>query len=175
MDYLPGTTVEVKQNNSAQDFLDSAFLPGGLVLSQVVQLTDLEPHTVQNWVKRKFIEPPTSKRYNCDQFCRMAIINMFKDIFQIERIVRMLDYAKGGDISDTQIYVAFSDVLTALPPDAIVAPTDVGALVAGEVGKSGSSAQAGERLQQVLKIMVLSYVSVLIRGRADFLLKQIVD
>ena len=51
---LPGATVEVDISNpqAADDILSSLFLTGGLMLSQVSQFTGLEPHTIQNWVKR---------------------------------------------------------------------------------------------------------------------------
>ena len=65
--YLPGTTVEMNMENGVQDFLNSLFAANGLVLSQVLQLTGLSAHTVQNWVKRKFVSPPVGKKYDCDQ------------------------------------------------------------------------------------------------------------
>ncbi len=116
MDFLPGTTVEVNKNNTAQGFLDSAFTLGGLVLSQIVQLTGLEPHTVQNWVKRKFVKPPLHKKYDCGQFCRIALINMLKDVFQIERIVSAIRYVYGSEeqTDDIMIYIVFSNVGLAL-------------------------------------------------------------
>ena len=57
---LPGTTVkaDISQENIADSIFTPMFLTGGLVLSQVAQLTGLEPHTIQNWVKRGFLAPP---------------------------------------------------------------------------------------------------------------------
>jgi len=173
--HLPGTTVEVNENISAKDFLDSAFATNGLVLSQIVQLTALEPHTIQNWVKRKFIEPPVSKKYDCNQFCRIAMINMLKDIFNIERIIKMLDYAKAqaDSVDETFIYTAFSDVIAAIPPDALLAQTDVDGIINGILDKHRISGDSQKRLSDTLKIMVLAFISARVRGRAEFLLIQI--
>ena len=38
------------------------FLAGGLTLSQVCQISGLEPYTVQNWVKRGFLSNPTEAK-----------------------------------------------------------------------------------------------------------------
>lgn len=169
MDYLPGTTVEVNENNTAQGFLDSAFALNGLVLSQIVQLTGLEPHTVQNWVKRRFVGPPVQKKYDCNQFCRIAIINMLKDIFQIEKIVSMLKYVEeeDKDATDILVYIVFSELLAMLPPDAISAQTDIDELVGEAVEKRPIGMTAKVRLAEVLKVMLLAYLSANIKRRAE--------
>ena len=53
---LPGTTIEttLSEKDTARRLIDAVFAPGGLMLSQVVALTGLEPYVVQNWVKRGF-------------------------------------------------------------------------------------------------------------------------
>lgn len=174
MNYLPGTTVEVNENTNAQGFLESAFATGGLVLSQVVQLTGLEPHTIQNWVKRKFIDAPAQKKYDCNTFCRIAIINMLKDIFHIERIIHMLEYVCRADpaIDNTAIYTAFSDVVATVPPDAITEQTDVDGIIKKTLDAHHIGETAGQRLQTVLKIMILSFISARVRKRAELLLIQ---
>ena len=47
---LPGTVLEVDQSRpeAADELFSSLFVTGGLVLSQVCQITGLEPYTVQN-------------------------------------------------------------------------------------------------------------------------------
>ena len=63
IDVLPGTTVEadLRRPDAADMLLSPLFLTGGLMLSQVSQLTGLEPHVIQNWVKRGFVSPPERK------------------------------------------------------------------------------------------------------------------
>ena len=77
---LPGTVLEVDQSRpeAADELFSSLFVTGGLVLSQVCQITGLEPYTVQNWVKRGFLTPPVKKKYNRRPLSRIIIINMLK-------------------------------------------------------------------------------------------------
>ena len=74
---LPGSTIEVELSHPgvADRLLAPMFIPGGLVLSQVAEITGLAPHTIQNWVKRGFVPPPRGKRYARDQLSRLLIIN----------------------------------------------------------------------------------------------------
>ncbi|MBO4453419.1 MAG: DUF1836 domain-containing protein [Clostridia bacterium] len=115
---LPGTTVEMAVKNAAgaSEVLDNIFMAGGLVLSQVSGLTGLEPYMIQNWVKRGFLPPPVRKMYSKRQFCRIAIINMLRDVMQIEKITGLLSYINGrlddiGDdiIDDSELYVYYID------------------------------------------------------------------
>jgi DNA-binding transcriptional MerR regulator len=174
MNFLPGTTVEVNNNTSAKSFLDSAFATGGLVLSQVVQLTGLEPHTIQNWVKRQFIPPPDHKKYSLGQFCRIVIINMLKDIFQIDRIAHMLDHVCEADstLDEAAVYVMFCEILDIMPPDTIIEQTDVDGMISGLVDSSGANSLAKDRLKAALKVMTLSFISARIRNRAEMILLQ---
>ena len=79
---LPGTVLEMDRGEAdqAEAKISSLFLAGGVVLSQVTDLTGLEPYTVQNWVKRGFLPPPVRKRYSRRQLCRIININMLKSL-----------------------------------------------------------------------------------------------
>lgn len=123
---LPGTTVEVDidQKDAAQSLLQPMFLIGGLVLSQVSHLTGLEPHTIQNWVKRGFLSPPVKKRYSCRQLCRILLINMLRDCLQLEKICGLLSYLNGhlddeSDdlIDDSQLYFYVTELTAAIEHD----------------------------------------------------------
>ncbi len=61
---LPGTVLAVdgSRPEAADELFSSLFVTGGLVLSQVCQITGLEPYAVQNWVKRGFLAPPVKKK-----------------------------------------------------------------------------------------------------------------
>lgn len=81
---LPGTTIAVDWNRpeEAETLLNSLFLAGGLMLSQVASLTGLEPYVIQNWVRRGFVAPPERKRYSRRQFSRIVLINMLNVALQ---------------------------------------------------------------------------------------------
>ena len=113
---IPGTvlTSEATEANHIEELFSSMFLGGGIVLSQVANITGLEPHTVQNWVKRGFLTPPQKKRYTQRQLCRILIINMLRSALPLERICGLLQYINGhlddeGDdlIDDSQLYCLF--------------------------------------------------------------------
>ena len=113
---LPGTTIEmdVPSATVAKDFLDNAFLCGGLMMNQVARLTGLEPYMIQNWVKRGFVSPPQKKLYTKRQFCRIVIINMLRDVLQIEKITALLSYINGrlddesdDIIDDSDLYIYY--------------------------------------------------------------------
>ena len=105
--FLPGTTIEVTLDKKgiSNGVLSNIFMTGGLVLSQMSQLTGLEPYIIQNWIKRGFLSPPVRKQYSRRQFCRVVIINMLKESLQLEKIVSLLTYINGqlDDESDDLI------------------------------------------------------------------------
>ena len=59
---LPGTTIAVDWNRpaEAETLLNSLFLAGGLMLSQVARLTGLEPYVIQKWPRRSASGTPAA-------------------------------------------------------------------------------------------------------------------
>ena len=113
---IPGTVLPAGQAETEhiEDLFSSMFLGGGMVLSQVANITGLEPHTIQNWVKRGFLTPPQKKRYTQRQLCRILIINMLRAALPLEQICGLLEYINGhlddeSDdlIDDSQLYFLF--------------------------------------------------------------------
>lgn len=113
---IPGTTVQIHTQDADQipQQLSSMFLAGDIQLSQVCSITGLEPHAVQNWVKRGYLSPPVKKRYNLEQLCRVITINMLKPALALEQICGLLQYINGNledesddIIDDSQLYFLF--------------------------------------------------------------------
>ena len=98
---IPGTVLREPIENIAalEEKFSAMFLAGGISLSQVAQLTALEPYTVQNWVKRGFLSPPVKKRYSLYQLCRIININTLKSILPMDDICGLLAYIN-GDLDD---------------------------------------------------------------------------
>ena len=94
---LPGTVIEANLEDAdrAQELFRSMFLPGGMVLGQVSNLSGLEPYMIQNWVKRGFLSPPKGKRYSLRQLCRILNINMLRGALPMEKICGLLTYVNG--------------------------------------------------------------------------------
>ena len=98
---IPGTTLVGERANADRidGLIQSMFLAGGLTLSQVSAVTGLEPYTIQNWVKRKFLPSPVNKRYDMEQLCRLININILKGAMPLEQIIQLMAYLN-GDLAD---------------------------------------------------------------------------
>ena len=85
---LPGTVIPARREEADKtcDLFQSMFLPGGMVLGQVSNISGLEPYMIQNWVKRGFLAPPKGKRYTLRQLCRILNINMLRGALPMEKI-----------------------------------------------------------------------------------------
>lgn len=178
---LPGTTIELApaDYNSTKETFKNLFLCGGLVLSQVSSLTDLEPYIVQNWVKRKFVSPPKRKQYTMRQFCRIAIINMLRESMQIERIATLLSYINGrlddeSDdlIDDSDLYFYYIDCISKI--DYPRSEEEVTKAVE-EAVKDFKEPVAGakKRLIKVLSVMTHAHFAAVLSRKADEILNTL--
>ena len=113
---IPGTVLQIpkEEADGLEARFSNLFMAGGMVLSQVANLTGLEPHMVQNWVKRGFLPPPEQKRYSLCQLCRILNINMLRSAMPLERICGLLSYINGrlddtadDIIDDAKLYFLF--------------------------------------------------------------------
>lgn len=176
---LPGSTIEVElsRRNIADGLLAPMFLAGGLVLSQVAEITGLAPHTIQNWVKRGFVSPPKAKRYSREQLSRLLIINALKDSLQIESIIALCAHAgaymEANGMSDTELYCRFADALGALGAGIPARGAMRTAVEASLADYAEPYAGAKARLLNVLEIMLLAYSSSVLHQNAERLLKTL--
>jgi len=69
---------------------------GGLSLSQVCTVTGLEGSTIQNWVKRGWVENPVGKKYEEIHLARILIINALKECIKLEHITLLMSYVNGS-------------------------------------------------------------------------------
>ncbi|MBR1762968.1 MAG: DUF1836 domain-containing protein [Eubacterium sp.] len=118
--FIPGTTLEYSERAG----MFSTLLPliratDGLTLSQVCAITSLEPSTIQNWVKRKYVASPINKKYYERQLARILLISTLRDAMMIETIGELLSMVNGnandeGDdiISEDALYDCFCEVIT---------------------------------------------------------------
>ena len=175
---LPGTVLEMDRGEAdqAEAKISALFLAGGMVLSQVTDLTGLEPYTVQNWVKRGFLPPPVRKRYSRRQLCRIININMLKSILPMETICGLLGYVNGtlndeSDdlIDDAELYFLFVR---------LAARTDTGAVTENALTAALShyvepAPGARDRVENTLKIMLTAYQAAQLRTKAEKMLEKL--
>ena len=180
-DYLPGTTLETDWNSpDPLSVLDAVFSAGGLVLSQVSRLTGLEPHTVQNWVKRGFCSSPVAKQYSIRQFCRLVTINLLKDSLSLPQITDMLSYINNSladesddAIGDDQLYRYFVTILKHLD-HAAASPAERAQAISLTVKSYVEPYPgAGKRLERVLNIMLTAYFAARFKSKAEQMLNNL--
>lgn len=113
--YFPGTVVPV----SPVGLLTGIFsVTNGITLSQVCEITGLEPGTIQNWIKRGYVARPVDRKYSKKQLARIILINFLRKTFVIEKVANLLSYVNGNllddsdDImDDSEIYECLCDIL----------------------------------------------------------------
>lgn len=172
---LPGTTIEIAVSDTAEakSVLDNIFMCGGLTLSQVASLTGLEPYVIQNWVKRGFLAPPVKKLYTQRKFCRIAIINMLRNVLMIEEITDLLSYINGrlndesDDIlGDNELYLYFIECVSACGSADQEGIEGCAKAAAADFCEPFPGARG--RLEKVLASMLFAYYSARYKQLAEF-------
>ena len=178
---LPGTTFELGElyENAVSDVFRPMFAGGGLTMSQVVQLTGLEPYIIQNWVKRGFLSPPVKKQYSKNQFCRIVIINMLRESLQMDKICSLLSYINNrlddesdDRMGDSEIYNEYCNLLFCMQGRELCQKA-----LDSETEKLVSAYDCDEstkiRLKKVLTVMALAHRAAQLRQIAEQTLCEI--
>ena len=174
---LPGTmlSVDADRPQAAEEVFSSLFLAGGLVLSQVTQVTGLEPYIIQNWVRRGFLAPPKQRKYTRRQLSRILMINALKSTLSIEQICKLLSYINGalddeGDdtIDDTELYGAFVLVAGSVQKHGLTSESEMNRLIAdGLKDYKESIPGAKERIEQALRIIITAWRAAQLQTKAQ--------
>ena len=178
---IPGTTIIAprSQAEAIESQFQSMFLAGGMVLSQVTNITGLDPYMVQNWVKRGFLAKPQAKRYSLNQLCRIILINMLRGALTMDEICEMLRYVNGAlddesddIIDDAQLYFIFVR-LAARARDLDSLQEWNQAMEEGMADYQEPFPGAKERIEMVLRIMLAAWIATRMRQEAENLLDQL--
>ena len=180
---LPGTvlSVDADRPQAAEEVFSSLFLAGGLVLSQVTQVTGLEPYIIQNWVRRGFLAPPKQRKYTRRQLSRILMINALKSTLSIEQICKLLSYINGalddeGDdtIDDTELYGAFVLVAGSMQKHGLTSESEMNRLIAdGLKDYKESIPGAKERSEQALRIMITAWRAAQLQTKAQSMMNAL--
>lgn len=180
---LPGTvlSVDADRPQAAEEVFSSLFLAGGLVLSQVTQVTGLEPYIIQNWVRRGFFAPPKQRKYTRRQLSRILMINALKSTLSIEQICKLLSYINGalddeGDdtIDDTELYGAFVLVAGSVQKHGLTSESEMNRLITdGLKDYKESIPGAKERIEQVLRIMITAWRAAQLQTKAQSMMNAL--
>lgn len=173
---IPGTVLTGQRDQArwVREQFQSLFLAGGVVRSQVANLTGLESHAVQNWVKRGFVSPPRGKRYSQSQLCRILIINTLKSALPMEKICGLLSYINGqlddesdDCIDDAELYFAF--VRVAARYQGLMEDKEaLGKCIRESLADYEEPVPgARERVEQVLAVMLPAWASAQLQKQAE--------
>ena len=175
---IPGTVLScpITEADGIEARFAAMFLGGDIVLSQVVGITGLEPHAVQNWVKRGFLSPPLRKRYTLRQLCRILNINMLKDALAMEQICGLISYINGhmddesdDIIDDSKLYFMFVR-LTARVGEVSDAALWEKCIASEMEDYTQPVPGAAQRVEKVLRIMLTAWASVRLKKQAEEML-----
>lgn len=180
---LPGTvlSVDADRPQAAEEVFSSLFLAGGLVLSQVTQVTGLEPYIIQNWVRRGFLAPPKQRKYTRRQLSRILMINALKSTLSIEQICKLLSYINGalddeGDdtIDDTELYGAFVLVAGNVQKHDLTLESEMNRLIAdGLKDYKEPIPGAKERIEQTSRIMITAWRAAQLQTKAQSMMNAL--
>ena len=188
-DTIPGTIVKLggfvgALLTEAGGFLGSKLTPllglgSGLLLSQITHIADnLTKETIQNWVKRNFIDPPRMGRfYDENQVARILIFNALRPVVELEDIRLLLqlteDFSK-GTMAEKELFGLFSASLVKTKD---VAAGDIAGYertVGSELSKSLVNKEGdASKIKEVIFIMLTAYQSSLLKQKADTLLARL--
>ena len=178
---LPGTTLVFPREmaDSIEDQFRAMFCAGGMVLSQVAGISGVEPHTVQNWVKRGFLTKPEGKRYTQRQLCRILNINVLKAVMPLEQVCQLLHYINGtlddeadDVIDDSTLYFLFIRLAVRakqLDDPEMLQKTLENFLADYREPTPG----ARNRVENTLRIMLIAWVAARMQTAAEEMLKNL--
>lgn len=178
---IPGTSLtgERAEADGIDGLFQSLFLAGGLTLSQVANITGLEPYTIQNWVKRGFLPPPQGKRYNMEQLCRIINMNILKGNMPLEQIVKLMRYLN-GDLADESDDLVDDTVLFFLFVRLAARARYIGGTESWDDALTQVTRDyqepvpgAREKLVKVLKVMLITWLANRLKAEADQMLTEL--
>ncbi|MBR6808585.1 MAG: DUF1836 domain-containing protein [Clostridia bacterium] len=146
----------------------------GLTLGQVCAITSLEFSTVQNWVKRGYVDHPVRKKYYERHMARILIISAMRDSMQIERIAELLSVVNGSvfDESDDiipegKLYDYLCEIVRLLDHRNLAEDETYRIICDVTSDYVGPTEDSSCRLIKALTVMVYAYISGQLRREAE--------
>lgn len=181
---LPGTLLPLspKASHSAFSELQPIFTVsgGGLLLSQVTELTGLGATTIQNWVKRGWVPNPVGRKYNEQAVARILLVHLLHQAMKLEDIAKLLQYINGcvNDVSDdiipeTTLYNRLCSAILELENSRNYSHESIIALTTKQLESyDGPVPDAKERLTTALSIMLMNVAASMLMDGASALFRD---
>ena len=178
---IPGTVLTGPRGDVASSIrqIEGMFLGGGMIRSQLAAVSGVEPHDIQNWVKRGFLAPPRNKRYDMEQVCRIININLLKATLPLEEITKLMAYLNGDladesdDLVDDTMLFFFFVRLAARARYIGGQQTWDDALTEVTAAYVEPVPGARAKLEKVLKIMLTAWVAGRIKTEAETMIAEL--
>lgn len=178
MKNVPGTVLpwtDGLQKNAFAVLSPVLAVTKGLTLSQLRELTGLEGSTIQNWVKRGWVENPTGKRYGEPQIVRIVIINMLRNSMQLDRIIALMAYINGqvddrsdDIIPDRELFSLLCSVIYEADSRHSTDKAVIASIIEEQLADyHGPNADSKEKLERAVLCMVLGFIASEIKKQAD--------
>ena len=179
---VPGTTMPQSDISGGMFSLFRPMIEAadGLSLGQVCAITGLEYSTVQNWVKRGYVDHPVKKKYYERQLARILIINSLRDSMQIDRIAELLSIVNGSvsDESDDiipegKLYDYLCETVRLMDESGIAEEKTLRIIDEVTHDYSGPTQDSRRRLTRALFVMVCAYEAGKLKREADMFFAQL--
>ena len=181
---IPGTILRRADmgNATGLEFLNKIFyISDGIMMSQIRSISGIDTSTLQNWVKRHWVENAKLKRYNIDQVAHILIINMLRACMQLDHIAFLIRYINGSVdsreddiIRDSVLYDYICRIIDRMTEKDCVPEHKVKQHIE-EVTADYEEKVSGarRRLINALEIIIVAYHASLMKQRADSLLADL--
>lgn len=163
----PKTSFDLKDQKPFETYKQMIEIGNGLSLNQVCNITHLEPHMIQNWVKRGDIPHPIKKKYYTNHLARIMLINALRECMYIEDIKSLMtdingDVDKEDDdiISEEELYKLFFNVVNEI--------NDL-----KDIDKTVDKYTKDETINKSLKVMAYAYIGCQMSKKSKELLKEL--
>ncbi len=182
---IPGTILNRKSMGDVTglEFLSKIFyLSDGIMLTQIREISGIDGSTLQNWVKRGWVENSKLKRYNIDQVAHILTINMLRSCMQLDRIAFLVRYVNGNVddrsddiICDSMLYDYICRILDKLTKKNTEHTFETLRECIEKVTDSYEEKVTGakKRLDNALEIIITAYYSSLLKRAADEKMSQL--
>lgn len=186
MKVIPGTNLSLPDDKRWEAFsvLEPVFSlsGGGLLLSQITEMTGLSASTIQNWVKRGWVENPVNKRYDEHRVARILIIHLLRPTMQLEKIVCLMTYINGrvddrsdDIIPDPELFDMLCGAILALSDDDSISAAGIRQLVEQTVsGYVEPFPGARPRLMKAITLMLMNVAAAELMQRAGQMYDELI-
>ena len=159
---IPGTNMVYTEIDDTFAVFRPLFeITGGLSLGQICSITGLQSSTIQNWVKRGYVQRPVNKKYSERHLARILLISSLRDCMNIDQIGELMIQINGDTeddsddiVSETRLYDIFCRAIANLDTQ-LFEDSEIENVIKKQVKDEPHQ----DELVYALKIMVYAYIS----------------